>query len=247
MSQRTEHEAYPLHPYHPDACWAALNIYASLAEKAGMSLVKAMIEERAFKFLMPSEYAKVHAQLEARGEQHRRVLQQARQEVMRALLEDGAFMNAVERVEVKGRIKAPYSVWKKSKARNCSVDELFDMIALRVVVTPLPEPAAEKRAATGAALCRYVLQLVHKTRPHVPGRVKDYISAPKENGYQSLHTTLALRMRGKAWPVEVQIRTAEQHAVAEHGLAAHALYKVRMRAVCRGWGCVCVQGSCSCF
>jgi (p)ppGpp synthase/HD superfamily hydrolase len=143
-----------------------------------------------------------------------------------------------------GRIKAPYSVWKKTKARNCSVDDLYDMIALRVVVTPLPDSPpttpstptdpttthdaaiAERRAATGKALCEYVLSLVHKTRPHVPGRVKDYISAPKANGYQSLHTTLAMRLRGKGYPVEVQVRTAEMHAIAEHGLAAHSLYKV---------------------
>lgn len=212
-----------------------------------MSLVKNAIEEMAFRFLMPNEYARVAAQLEARGEQHRRVLQQARKEVMQTLLEDGAFMNAVERVEVKGRIKAPYSVWRKTKARNCTVDELYDLIALRVVVTPLPEAApaasaadaaspwssaeaaaaaAERRAATGKALCDYALGLVHTTRPHVPGRFKDYISAPKPNGYQSLHTTLAVRLRGRATPVEVQVRTAEMHAVAEHGLAAHALYKV---------------------
>lgn len=163
-----------------------------------MSLVKNAIEERAFRFLMPGEYARVSAQLEARGEQHRRVLQQARKEVMQTLLEDGAFMNAVARVEVKGRIKAPYSVWRKTKARNCTVDELYDLIALRVVVTPLPdatptaasasatagaspEEAAERRAATGKALCDYALGLVHTTRPHVPGRFKDYISAPKVN------------------------------------------------------------------
>jgi (p)ppGpp synthase/HD superfamily hydrolase len=96
------HTPHPPPPTTTDACWAGLNIYASLAEKAGMALVKNAIEERAFRFLMPGEYARVSAQLEARGEQHRRVLQQARREVMQALLEDGAFMNAVERVEVKG-------------------------------------------------------------------------------------------------------------------------------------------------
>ena len=101
------------------------------------------------------------------------------------------------------------------------------MVALRIVCTPVSEPedTPEIKAERAKAICSYALQLVHKIRPHYVGRVKDYISKPKANGYQSLHTTLQMRLRGRKYPFEVQIRTNEMHQVAENGLAAHCLYK----------------------
>ena len=258
-----------------DACWACLNVYASLAEAAGMSLIKNALEDRAFQFLMPQEHRRVVAELEARRGHYQKVLGQARREVLQALLEDPVFMTNVERVEVRGRIKSPYSIWKKMKRRGqregagageggveggraAGFEGLYDMVALRVVCTPLyteekksvstrssssssstssssspasppPTPVMlEARASKDKATCEYILrEVVHKLRPHYKTRVKDYIGEGKRkaNGYQSLHTTLAYRIRGETTPVEVQIRTSEMHSVAEHGLAAHCLYK----------------------
>jgi len=249
-----------------DACWACLNVYASLAEAAGMSLIKNALEDRAFQFLMPQEHRRVVAELEARRGHYQKVLGQARREVLQALLEDPVFMSNVERVEVRGRIKSPYSIWKKMKrkggkegggeeGRTAGFEGLYDMVALRVVCTPLyaeekkgvstrssssssssstsssssPTPVMlEARASKDKATCEYILhEVVHKLRPHYKARVKDYIGEGKRkaNGYQSLHTTLAYRIRGETTPVEVQIRTSEMHSVAEHGLAAHCLYK----------------------
>lgn len=244
-----------------DACWACLNVYASLAEAAGMSQIKNALEERAFKFLMPQEHRKVMTALEAKRDRYQKVLGQARKEVLQALLEDPVFMSNVERVEVRGRIKSPYSVWKKMKRKGMLVEEgegggegsgmglegVYDMVALRVVCTPLyadkeassassatlpvspPTPATlQARADLDKQMCDYVLrEVVHKLRPHYKGRVKDYVGEEnrKANGYQSLHTTLAYRLRGETTPVEIQIRTSEMHSVAEHGLAAHCLYK----------------------
>jgi (p)ppGpp synthase/HD superfamily hydrolase len=127
------------------------------------------------------------------------------------------------------------------------LEGVYDMVALRVVCTPLyadkeassassatlpvspPTPATlEARADLDKQICDYVLrEVVHKLRPHYKGRVKDYVGEGnrKDNGYQSLHTTLAYRLRGETTPVEIQIRTSEMHSVAEHGLAAHCLYK----------------------
>lgn len=228
-----------------DASWACLNVYASLAEAAGMSLIKNALEDRAFQFLMPQEHQRIVKQLDARKGHYQKVLGQARREVLQALVEDPLFMSNVERVEVKGRIKSPYSVWKKMKRkRSTELDDLYDMVALRVVFSPLyAEEDANKKASAPEApptpamlaaraekdknMCDYVLQqVVHKLRPHYKGRVKDYLGAKmKPNGYQSAHTTLAFRIRGETTPVEVQIRTSEMHSVAEHGLAAHCLYK----------------------
>ncbi|GAB5030813.1 gtp pyrophosphokinase [Nannochloropsis oceanica] len=248
-----------------DACWACLNVYASLAEAAGMSIIKNALEDRAFQFLMPQEHRRVVSELEARRGHYQKVLGQARREVLQALMEDPIFMSNVERVEVRGRIKSPYSTWKKMKrkgqregasagegGRAVGFEGLYDMVALRVVCTPLyneekkdvyshpssssspsssspPTPLMlEARASKDRATCEYILhEVVHKLRPHYKSRVKDYIGEGKRkaNGYQSLHTTLAYRIRGETTPVEVQIRTSEMHSVAEHGLAAHCLYK----------------------
>jgi GTP diphosphokinase / guanosine-3',5'-bis(diphosphate) 3'-diphosphatase len=106
---------------------------------------------------------------------------------LQALLEDEVFINNIARVEVKGRVKQPYSVWKKLKRRNCTIDDIYDVVALRVVCTPLPEEGMtpEQLAQKGRDVCYYVRdEVVHKLRPHVPQRVKDFIQEPKQNGYQ---------------------------------------------------------------
>lgn len=151
---------------------------------------------------------------------------------LQALMQDEIFMSNTERFEVKARIKQPYSVWKKLSKNNCTLDELYDIVALRIVCSPLCEPGTspEEAARRGEELCRYACSVVHKLRPHYPSRFKDYIQKPKQNGYQSLHTSLQMRLAGNSCPFEVQIRTHEMHQVAEYGLASHSIYKGKFLA-----------------
>ena len=172
------------------------------------------------------------------------------------MVEDDVLMNAVESLRVSTREKEPYSVWRKQKklrkqferharghqgvALSRSDDGILyplDTIALRIVLDPTKlgpeasEAAKVSRDAAGQALCYHALNLVRSAWRPLKNRTKDYVARPKANGYQSLHTTVLMRLHGASYPFEVQIRTRDMHLVAEYGSAAHALYSSKQRHV----------------
>jgi GTP pyrophosphokinase len=176
-----------------------MEIYAPLAERIGMERVKTELQELAFKELQPDAYASIQARVGFLRGQGESEIAKVTADLKRLLAEHDIA------AEVTGREKSPYSVWLKMHRRNVGFEQLSDIMAFRVTV--------DSREA-----CYAALGAVHGEYRVVPGRFKDYISTPKPNGYQSLHTGVILPGSQK---IEVQIRTREMHAVAENGVAAH--------------------------
>lgn len=183
-----------------------MEIYAPLAERIGMDAVKTELQTLSFAQLEPEAFDTIQARLNFLRGQGADVIEEVREELARVCRDGG-----VDVVEVTGREKSPYSIWEKMQRRNVAFEQLSDIMAFRVVV-----PAREA--------CYMALGAVHAAYPVIAGRFKDYISTPKSNGYQSLHTGVTLR-EPRNQKIEVQIRTAEMHDVADNGVAAHWLYK----------------------
>jgi guanosine-3',5'-bis(diphosphate) 3'-pyrophosphohydrolase len=183
-----------------------MEIYAPLAERIGMDAVKTELQTLAFAQLEPEAFDTIKARLNFLRGKGADVIEEVRTQLVRVCREAG-----VEAVEVTGREKSPYSIWEKMQRRNIAFEQLSDIMAFRVVV-----PTREA--------CYLALGAVHASYPVIYGRFKDYISAPKSNGYQSLHTGVTLR-EPRNQKIEVQIRTAEMHDVADNGVAAHWGYK----------------------
>jgi len=183
-----------------------MEIYAPLAERIGMDAVRTELQTLSFAQLEPEAYDTIQARLNFLRGQGADVIEEVREELVRVCQEGG-----IERVEVSGREKSPYSIWEKMQRRNVAFEQLSDIMAFRVVV-----PTRED--------CYAALGAVHSAYPVIAGRFKDYISTPKSNGYQSLHTGVTLR-EPRNQKIEVQIRTPDMHAVAENGVAAHWSYK----------------------
>ena len=180
-----------------------LEIYAPLAHRFGMSKVKSELEDISFRLLLPDEYHKIKEQIDEKKEEREAYIEARINEIKKVLEEQG--INAT----VYGRPKHFYSIYKKMKAKECSAEDLFDLIAIRVIVESVKD-------------CYNVLGIVHDMYKPMPGRFKDYIAVPKTNMYQSLHTTV-FGEGGR--PFEIQIRTWNMHSVAERGIAAHFSYK----------------------
>jgi GTP pyrophosphokinase len=180
-----------------------LDIYAPLANRLGMGLVKGELEDLAFLYLEPAGYAQIAREVENSLKGSETMIEQIRKELEAKLREAGIA------AEVSGRRKHISSIAAKIKRRGVDVAQLYDVLAFRIV-------AAEPRD------CYAALGLVHQRWRPVPGRIKDYIAMPKPNFYQSLHTTV---MSDSAQPFEVQIRTKEMDLIAERGIAAHWKYK----------------------
>jgi guanosine-3',5'-bis(diphosphate) 3'-pyrophosphohydrolase len=179
-------------------------IYAPLAHRFGMANVKAELEDLAFKFLEADDYNVLAQQVAAK--------RAARQEAIDRLkepLEEELAKGGVPIAEVSGRPKHLWSIYQKMKKRNKPFDEIYDLMAMRVIVASVPE-------------CYHVLGIIHHVWTPLQERIKDYIASPKSNGYQSLHTTI-FGPGGQLF--EIQIRTGEMHRTAEYGIAAHWLYK----------------------
>jgi GTP pyrophosphokinase len=183
-----------------------MEIYAPLAERIGMEAIKNELQTLAFAQLDPEAYESIQARLNFLRGQGADVIEEVRQELHRICADHG-----VPVIEVTGREKSPYSIWEKMQRRNVQFEQLSDIMAFRIVV-----PTREA--------CYAALGAVHAAYPVIAGRFKDYISTPKANGYQSLHTGVTLR-EPRNQKIEVQIRTAEMHDIAENGVAAHWLYK----------------------
>jgi GTP diphosphokinase / guanosine-3',5'-bis(diphosphate) 3'-diphosphatase len=180
-----------------------MEIYAPLAERIGMYEFMREMQLLAFKELEPDAYVTITGQLDklTRGGIDR--VERITDEIRTLLADNG--INA----EVKGRAKHPYSVWRKMQERHVSFELVTDIIAFRVI-TATPDE------------CYRALGILHRKWKMVPGRFKDFISTPKRNGYQSLHTTV---MRGENMRVEIQLRSRDMHRQGEFGLAAHWAYK----------------------
>lgn len=183
-----------------------MDIYAPLAERIGMELVKTELQTRSFAEIDPEAYESIQARLNFLRGQGADVIEEVRQELTKVCLAAG-----VKSVEIAGREKSPYSIWQKMQRRNVAFEQLSDIMAFRIIVPTRGD-------------CYVALGAIHAAYPVIAGRFKDYISTPKANGYQSLHTGVTLR-QPRNQKIEIQIRTPEMQAVAENGVAAHWLYK----------------------
>ncbi len=182
-----------------------LDIYAPLANRLGMGVIKQELEDLALSHLDPDGYEKLVAALDEK----RRISEDFIQET-RAILEQKVAEQSIPAL-ITGRIKHLYSIHKKMMVQNIDVSEVYDYVAFRVVTDSVRN-------------CYAILGIIHGMWRPVPGRIKDFIAMPKPNLYQSLHTSV---MGEKGQPFEVQIRTREMHEVAEKGIAAHWKYKER--------------------
>ncbi|HUL50684.1 MAG TPA: bifunctional (p)ppGpp synthetase/guanosine-3',5'-bis(diphosphate) 3'-pyrophosphohydrolase [Gemmatimonadales bacterium] len=178
-------------------------IYAPLAHRFGMAGVKAELEDLAFKFLEPDDYRQLSRQVRAKKAERERTIDRLQVPLVEELTRAG-----LEGFEVTGRPKNLWSIYKKMRKRGKPFDEIYDLLAVRVLVNSIPE-------------CYHVLGIIHHRWTPLQERIKDYIASPKSNGYQSLHTTI-FGPQGQLY--EIQIRTREMHRTAEYGIAAHWLY-----------------------
>ena len=181
-----------------------MDIYAPLAERIGMYEFMTEMQTLAFRELEPDAYESINKRLAQLHKGGGSDLIQRIGRGIKAHLE----ANGVE-AQVEGREKHPFSIWRKMAERHVSFEQLSDVMAFRAIVGTVED-------------CYRTLGLVHQRWPVVPGRFKDFISTPKRNGYRSLHTTI---IHDEQMRIEIQIRTEEMHAQAEHGLAAHWAYK----------------------
>lgn len=181
-----------------------LDIYAPIANRLGMSKIKNELEELSFRFLEPVAYESLKGRVEAK----RRTAEESIEE-LKARISTKLAEAHVPVVAIDGRIKRLYSIWLKLKKQKIDLDQVYDLIALRVITPSVKD-------------CYAALGIIHQTWSPVPGRIKDFIAMPRPNGYQSLHTSV---ISARGLPFEVQIRTEEMHRRAEEGIAAHWKYK----------------------
>jgi guanosine-3',5'-bis(diphosphate) 3'-pyrophosphohydrolase len=180
-----------------------IEIYAPLAHRLGIWQIKWELEDLAFKYLEPEQYKEVAEHLAARRQVRERFIDQA----MKTLA--GELEKAGIRAELSGRAKHLWSIAQKMRRKNVGFDEVYDLLAIRVIVADVPG-------------CYAALGIVHTLWPPIPGQFDDYIAVPKANLYQSLHTAV---MGPGGQPLEIQVRTQEMHALSEYGIAAHWRYK----------------------
>lgn len=186
-----------------EKCRETLDIYAPLAARLGIYAMKMELEDIALKFLEPEAYYDLAEQVSERKGQREDAINHVVEQI------EGTLKEIDIKHEIYGRSKHFYSIYKKMKYQHKNIDEIFDLMAVRIIVESVRD-------------CYAVLGLVHTLWKPIPGRFKDYIAMPKPNMYQSLHTTV-IGDSGK--PFEIQIRTYEMHRIAEYGIAAHWKYK----------------------
>ena len=184
-------------------CQETMDIYAPLAHRLGMQRIKWELEDIALRYLQPETYAEIMTYLDGHREQDEAFMHTIQARISQRLSDVGI------QAKTYGRIKHVYSIYRKMVSQNKTLSELYDLYAFRVIVDNIPN-------------CYNVLGHIHDLFNLVPGRFKDYISTPKPNMYQSLHTTV---IGTQGIPFEVQIRTWEMHETAEYGIAAHWKYK----------------------
>ncbi|GAC1346153.1 MAG: bifunctional (p)ppGpp synthetase/guanosine-3',5'-bis(diphosphate) 3'-pyrophosphohydrolase [Myxococcales bacterium] len=180
-----------------------LDIYAPLAHRLGIQWIKIELEDLAFKYLKPVEFAEVDKEVSQSQRDRARFIADV-VELLKVKLKEANLV-----ADVQGRPKHLYSIWKKMRKNNASFSELHDIVAFRLILKSVPA-------------CYEALGLIHSLWKPVPGRFKDYVAIPKPNMYQSLHTTV-IGPTGER--IEIQMRTEEMHRIAEEGIAAHWAYK----------------------
>jgi len=181
-----------------------LDIYAAIAHRLGIGVVRKELEDLAFKYAYPEEFVEAEKLLTERSKETQARLENMIKDLRKALAKD-----EVTAFQTDYRVKGLWSLWQKLKRKGGDVAEVYDVAAIRIVVDDVPT-------------CYRVLGLVHNLWQPLVGKIKDYIAFPKPNGYQSLHTTV---FTGDGGIVEVQIRTKQMHREAMYGIAAHVTYK----------------------
>ncbi|MBN66909.1 MAG: bifunctional (p)ppGpp synthetase/guanosine-3',5'-bis(diphosphate) 3'-pyrophosphohydrolase [Rickettsiales bacterium] len=181
-----------------------LEIYASLAERIGMRRIKDELQDLSFRELFPEARESIVKRLDYLRKKGKTQVKKT-ERLIEEMMEKGGLKNH----EVVGREKRPFSIWKKMEDKNVTFEQLSDIVAFRVIVNTVGD-------------CYHALGLIHAAYHTIPGKFKDYISTPKVNGYQSLHTAVIGPNQQR---IEIQIRTREMHEIAEYGVAAHWSYK----------------------
>jgi len=180
-----------------------LELYAPIANRLGMGRIKSELEDLAFRFVDPEQYFKISSLVEPKRMQAEKELKKHRKTIETLLAE-----NKIS-AEIFFRLKRPYSIHRKMKQQKIYFDQVYDFMALRLILTRVAD-------------CYTALGIIHQKWPHLPHRFRDFISMPKPNLYQSLHTTIITE---KKQIIEIQIRTQEMHDLAENGISAHWQYK----------------------
>jgi len=186
-----------------EKCRETLEVYAPIAARLGMYKFKFELEDTSFRMLYPKEYAEIDAAMKQRMAVAENAVEHLIGEIKDTLEDLGL------EYDIYGRNKQYYSIYKKMMVQHKTIDEIFDLTAIRILVKDIPS-------------CYQVLGAIHTRWTPIPGRFKDYVAMPKSNRYQSIHTTV-LSETGQ--PFEIQIRTYEMHQIAEYGIAAHWKYK----------------------
>jgi GTP pyrophosphokinase len=186
-----------------------LDIYAPIAHRLGMGKVRGELEDLSFRYLDRDAYAELVSQIEEKRQANDEILQQIKADVQLKLAREGI------PARVEGRLKRAYSVYQKLKRQRIPIDQVYDLLALRIITDSVKN-------------CYGALGVIHNEWHPIPGRIKDFIAIPRPNLYQSLHTSV-MGPHGSAF--EVQIRTEEMHRIAEEGIAAHWKYKEGKRGL----------------
>ncbi len=195
-------ESLPPHRIHRTA-QETLDIYAPIANRLGMGAIKGDLEDLAFQYANPKEYERIIGLIAEPIHEREQYLEKIITRVKKVATE-----NHIKPISIHGRAKRLYSLYKKLLERDNDIGKIYDLVALRVIVSTIPE-------------CYTVLGMIHQIWRPLKGRIKDYIAQPKPNGYQSLHTTV---FGDDGEIIEIQVRTQEMHEEAEYGIAAHWFY-----------------------
>lgn len=185
-----------------------LEIYAPIAQRLGIKKLQRDLEDLAFQYVYPEEYKKIKKIIGLKTQEQEERMDKFQRELKKELARNG-----VVNFRMDHRIKGMYSLYKKLKKYDMDVENIYDILALRIIVTEVSD-------------CYKILGIIHGSWRPLPGKIKDYISTPKLSGYQSLHTTV---FSGDGGIVEIQIRTEEMHKEAEFGIASHISYKEDFR------------------
>lgn len=184
-----------------------LDIFAPIAGRLGISPVKCELEDLCLKYLDRPAYDYLAENISLKKQERQTMVEEFMAEVKKELTKSG-----IEDFEITGRTKHFYSIYKKMKRQGKTLEQIYDLTAIRIIVDTIKN-------------CYAVLGAIHARWKPMPGRFKDYIAVPKPNMYQSLHTTVVSDIESHHFPFEVQIRTHEMHKIAEYGIAAHWKYK----------------------